>query len=231
MASILDTCEQSRGDQPSGGIHATHLYPVLWEGGETMKQVRTVNLCDKGVSMKKTILVVALALVLTFAFASSAFATTGKFFKGGVDYYTWTNPTGSPAPGTAWIASGVSTVGSNTVSPGVHANYSATTAKCGICHSVHRANGAGSKLLPVADATCAGCHAGGTAITAKMITVGVVNMNWRAGDPVSSAFSYGGAGPHNDALDTLYGDAEWDGISTPPAPSLSLIHISEPTRL
>ena len=120
--------------------------------------------------MKKTILVVVLALVLTFAFAAGAFATTGKFFKGGVDYYTWLNPTGSPSPGTAWVASGTSTIGANTANPGVHANYLATTAKCGICHSVHRAAGDGTKLLPTANATCSGCHVGSTAITAKIIT-------------------------------------------------------------
>ena len=34
--------------------------------------------------MKKATLVVLLALVLTFVFAASAFATTGKFYKGGV---------------------------------------------------------------------------------------------------------------------------------------------------
>jgi hypothetical protein len=170
--------------------------------------------------MKRTLLVVVLVVALTVAFATSASATTGKFFKGGVDYYTWTNPTGSPSPGTAWVASGVSTIGSNTVAPGAHSNYLATTAKCGMCHSVHRAAGTGTKLLPTGDASCAGCHTGGTAITAKIITVGVVNMNWRFGAGLP-AFSSGGAGPHNDALDTMYGDGEWDGISTPPSPSFS----------
>ena len=133
--------------------------------------------------MRRTVLVLSLALVLTLAFTASAFATTGKFFKGGVDYYTWTNPTGSPSPGSAWIASGTSALGANAANPGVHANYLANTAKCGICHSVHRAAGAGTKLLPTADATCAGCHTGGTAITAKIITWGVSNMAWRAATP------------------------------------------------
>ncbi|MEI8081919.1 MAG: cytochrome c3 family protein [Actinomycetes bacterium] len=171
--------------------------------------------------MRKTLFVVALALILTFAFAAGAFATTGKFYKGGVDYYKWTAPTGSPAPGTSWVASGMSGVASNTVLPGAHAGYLATTAKCGICHSVHRAAGSGEKLLPTADTSCAGCHTGSTAITAKIITVGVVNMNWRKGDSTASAFSFGGAGPHNDALDTMYADGEWDGVSTPPSPSFS----------
>jgi len=172
--------------------------------------------------MKRTLLVVVLVLALTFAVAASAFATTGKFFKGGVDYYTWLNPTGSPSPGTAWVASGTSTIGSNATNPGVHANYLATTAKCGICHSVHRAAGDGVKLLPTADATCAGCHTGTTAITAKIITWGTLNMDWRAGDPEEDAWATGGAGPHNDNLATLWDDGEWDGISTPPPPSFEI---------
>lgn len=171
--------------------------------------------------MKKTILVVALVLVLTFAFAASAYATTGKFFAGGTDYYRWAPRTGSAAPGTGFVKNYVNATGVNAANPGVHANYLANTAKCGICHSVHRAAGNGVKLLPTADASCAGCHAGGTAITAKMITVGVVNMAWRNGNG-QPAFSYGGAGPHNDALDTLFADGEWDGISVPPAPSFSV---------
>jgi hypothetical protein len=170
--------------------------------------------------MKRTLLVVVLVLALTFAFAASAFATTGKFFKGGVDYYTWSNPTGSPAPGTAFVASGLKTLGDNPTNPGAHANYLATTAKCGMCHSVHRAAGAGTKLLPTADASCAGCHTGGTAITAKIITVGVPNMAWRNGNG-QPVWSSGGAGPHNDGLDTLFADGEWDGISVPPSPSFS----------
>jgi len=172
--------------------------------------------------MKKTALVVVLALILTFAIVASASATTGKFYKGGVDYYTWLNPTGSPTPGSTWVASGLSAIASNTVQPGVHANYLATTAKCGICHSVHRAAGDGVKLLPTADASCAGCHAGSTAVTAKVITVGVVNMNWRDGDPQADEWAEGGAGPHNDSLYTLFDDGEWDGVSDPPLPSYSV---------
>src|SRR5512136_1753378 len=85
------------------------LNTVLRGGGVFVKQD---SLClttpTKGISMKKTTLVVVLALVLTFAFASSAFATTGKFYAGGVDYYKWLRTTGNPAPGTAFINDGTS---------------------------------------------------------------------------------------------------------------------------
>jgi hypothetical protein len=169
--------------------------------------------------MKKTTLVVVLALVLTIAFAASASATTGKFYQAGVDYYKWNTPTASPSPGTAWNSVGLSGLANNAGQGGPHAGYLATTSKCGICHSVHRANGNGVKLLPTADATCAGCHTGSTAVTAKVVTWGVTNMNWRLGDPQSTEFSFGGAGPHNDTLYTLWDDGEWDGIVDPPLPS------------
>jgi hypothetical protein len=196
--------------------------------------------------MKKALFVVVLALALTFALAMGASATTGKFFKGGVDYYTWSNPTGSPSPGTAWVASGTSNVGSNTVEPGVHANYLATTAKCGICHSVHRAAGDGTKLLPTADASCAGCHTGGTAITAKIITWSPYSTTWvpevnptsplyplgsaawmaatgkQRGAAITNSAAAGGlGGPHNDNLFDLVNDGKWDGTGTPPLPDPS----------
>jgi predicted CXXCH cytochrome family protein len=171
--------------------------------------------------MKKTTLVVVLALILTFAVVASASATTGKFYKGGVDYYTWLNPTGSPTPGTAWVASGLSGLGDNPTNPGVHANYLATTAKCGICHSVHRAAGNGQKLLPTADATCAGCHTGSTAITAKIITWAPVNLSWvpsynASGTITNMPAAGGGGGPHNDPV---WDTALEDGATTYPMPS------------
>ena len=42
---------------------------------------------NKGVPVKKTILVVVLAIALTFAFAASAYATSAKTFNSLSDYY------------------------------------------------------------------------------------------------------------------------------------------------
>jgi hypothetical protein len=170
--------------------------------------------------MKKATLVVVLALVLTFVFAASAFATTGKFYKGGVDYYTWSNPTGSASPGTGWVASGLSGIGVNGANPGVHANYLANTAKCGICHSVHRAKAGGTKLLPTYDATCSGCHTQGTTVTTKIITVATLNPNFTLDGLNGPAGGLGG--PHNDDAVTLYDDGYWDGVGVAPAPSYDL---------
>jgi len=71
-------------------------------------------------------------------------------------------------------------VGDNPTYPGVHGGYKATTAKCGVCHSVHRARGDGIFLLNTSDATCTGCHrAGATTVTNVVIT-------WETGGPHGS---------------------------------------------
>src|SRR5512137_2913467 len=126
--------------------------------------------------MKRTALVVVLVLVLTFAFSASAFATTGKFFANSTSYYQWNKPAVIP-PGTASPA-GLFNIGDNPTNPGAHANYLATTAKCGMCHSVHRAAGSGVKLLPTDNTTCGCCHIGSTAITAKLVTWTPYDVHW-----------------------------------------------------
>lgn len=123
-----------------------------------MKQACSVNII-KGVSMKKTVFVVALAAVLVFAFATAAFATSAKTWNYSTDYYTWGTTPNSGNGGTPTLAN----LGDNAANPGAHGNYLSTTAKCGICHSVHRAKGDGVKLLNTADRSCLGCHRTGTA--------------------------------------------------------------------
>ena len=74
-------------------------------------------------------------------------------------------------------------VGDNPAYPGVHGGYKATTAKCGVCHSVHRARGDGIFLLNTSDATCTGCHrAGVSTVTNALVT-------WEAGGPHGSGDS------------------------------------------
>lgn len=176
---------------------------------------------SKGVSVKKIAIVIALALVLTFVFAASAYATTGKFFANSTSYYQWLKPAVIP-PGTASPA-GLSNIGDNPTNPGAHANYLATTAKCGMCHSVHRATGGGVKLLPTGDATCAGCHTGGTTVTSKVITWATLNSAWVAsfdasGNLTNASTAGGGGGPHNDSAATLIEDGLWNGTDPlPPA--------------
>jgi predicted CXXCH cytochrome family protein len=95
-----------------------------------------------------------------------------------MDYYAWTSVGQS--------GSVLGSVGANPTSPGVHGDYQTTTAKCGICHSVHRAKAGGVKLLNTDTATCGGCHIAGTS------TVTNVVIAWgTAAAPL--------AGPHSSA--------------------------------
>ena len=131
---------------------------------------------NEGVRVKKTVLVVALAIALTFVFAASAYATSPKTWNSLEDYYSWGSQSGASDPAGTFLYN----VGANPANPGVHANYLATTAKCGICHSVHRASATGVKLLNASVATCAGCHRAGTGtITTKLVS-------WETGGPHSS---------------------------------------------
>ena len=82
------------------------------------------------------------------------------------DYYSWTMG-GQDGRGTA-----LASIGANPANPGVHGGYMANTAKCGICHSVHRARGDGVMLLNTSDPTCAGCHLIGSTVTNVVINWG-----------------------------------------------------------
>ena len=167
------------------------------------------------------------------------------FFRPNVDYYAWTTASGPMNRGPA-----LSTIGANPANPGAHAGYLATTAKCGMCHSVHRAAAAGRKLLPTADATCAGCHTGGTAITAKIVTWTPYDVAWvPAVAPADPLFPVGGpawtaasgtarvaaitnktaaggaangGGPHNDSALDLIADGTWNGTGLTPPPSYAI---------
>lgn len=146
--------------------------------------------------MKKTLFVMALAVVLVFALAATALATSAKTWNYNQDYYSWGSWAGAgiTSGGNATLGMGGGTGANNntnqTAGGGVHSNYQTTTAKCGICHSVHRAKADGVKLLNAATATCAGCHISGTS------TVTNVVIAWgTAAAPL--------AGPHSSATSAL----------------------------
>lgn len=129
--------------------------------------------------MKKSLLIVAIAAVLVMAFAPAAFATSAKTWDYSHDYYSWDTTPGIGRTGTVYNQT-LGSLGANPTNPGVHGNYLANTAKCGICHSVHRANAAGVKLLNTATATCAGCHKAGSSTVTKVL------VSWQSGGPHSS---------------------------------------------
>lgn len=140
-----------------------------------MKQAMTHKFLTRGeYSVKRrSVLVVALAVALVFLFAASAFAsflapTRARTWNWMADYYTWGSPIGSGVTGGTLL----SATGANATNPGVHANYLANTAKCGICHSVHRAAGTGVQLLGTNSPTCAGCHVVGSTVTNVVVNWG-----------------------------------------------------------
>jgi predicted CXXCH cytochrome family protein len=127
--------------------------------------------------MKKTLLVVALTVALVLAFAATAYATSAKTWNYSTDYYTWGS---TPGSGQAGVGTMLIDLGDNPTYPGAHAGYTANTAKCGLCHSVHRAKVGGVKLLNTSVATCAGCHKAGVATATDVL------INWQSGGPHSS---------------------------------------------
>jgi len=126
--------------------------------------------------MKKSILIVALAVALVFAFAATASATSAKTWNYNQDYYSWGSWSGAgitsggnPTLGMGGTSNVAQQNTNQTAGGGVHSNYQTTTAKCGICHSVHRAKAGGVKLLNTATATCAGCHISGTSTVTNVV--------------------------------------------------------------
>jgi len=125
--------------------------------------------------MKKSFIILALAVALVLAFAATASATSAKTWNYQEDYYSWGSVSGNGIGQVGFeLGSGGSTTtvgfaNTNPANPGVHANYQTTTAKCGICHSVHRAKAGGVKLLNADVATCAGCHISGTSTVTDVV--------------------------------------------------------------
>lgn len=128
--------------------------------------------------MKKSLIVVVLTVALVLAFAATAYATSAKTWNYSTDYYTWGSTPGSGV--SVLEADMLKNVGANAANPGAHAGYLANTAKCGLCHSVHRALATGDKLLNTSVATCAGCHKAGTTTATSVV------INWQTGGPHSS---------------------------------------------
>lgn len=102
--------------------------------------------------MKKGIVVALLVGVMVFGFASTAMAHHSPQF-----YFNWQAGDGvtlSPAFEEIWGTADVEfSINNGSYSDGTaspHKNYSQTTAKCGVCHSVHRAPvyGTGSTATP-----------------------------------------------------------------------------------
>lgn len=127
-----------------------------------MKKINTITINSKGVNtMKKTLVVLALAAVLVFAFASVA---TAKYagFDANEPYLSW--------KGAETIYQRINSNTATQTTP--HGGYTQTSVKCVVCHSTHRAAssldvvgaptagvGADWSLLNGAGKSCTACHA------------------------------------------------------------------------
>jgi predicted CXXCH cytochrome family protein len=128
--------------------------------------------------MKKTLLVFALAAVLVFAFATTAFAkNAGSAAAVGDGYVSWTTASS--------VASQIAEEAS-----GPHSNYTVSTVKCAVCHSVHGAPDNSWLLTKVTSASgtnqgqvCAYCHGYGATAGAHIVAI---NQAPTANSPHSS---------------------------------------------
>jgi len=128
--------------------------------------------------VKKTVLIVALAAILAFAFAVPAFAVN----RSGQMRFGAANPAQGAGAGTYldWDENLGTNAGDNTP----HGNYTTTTVKCAVCHAVHYAAPGGAPvgsgqaadtLLRVKAAdSCAFCHAtAGVAVNGRPVYDGM----------------------------------------------------------
>ena len=131
--------------------------------------------------MKKTLFVMALAVVLVIAVASSAFAASGQDRQGAsavapgivgsfaVDTLGQTNPVAGAGTYTYMNWGPLQSAGTNAGDNSPHGNYTTTTVKCVVCHAVHYAapgtapvgggQAADTLLRMKASDACVYCHA------------------------------------------------------------------------
>jgi hypothetical protein len=124
-----------------------------------MNEMTAKHINEGETSMKKTLIVIALAMALVFAFASPAFAKYAGF-SASSQYVTWT------------VAAGMASQNPDAALQGTtpHGGYATTTIKCAVCHSVHR----GSNKLLLAGNSCAYCHTnawwGGASVATGLVS-------------------------------------------------------------
>jgi hypothetical protein len=122
--------------------------------------------------MKKSLIIIALACAMVFAFAATAMADHSPQFY--FDFQAGNGVTTSPTflavfPST-WSVSFA--INNGSFGDGLneqHSNYSQTTAKCGTCHAVHRAPTAGTSGIAVGPGVSSSRYSG-SAWTAEATT-------------------------------------------------------------
>jgi hypothetical protein len=169
-----------------------------------------------GGSVKKTLFVVAVAAMLLFAVAGSAFAVnhSGQQRLGAAS--TFTTATGNPLPVTGGQPSnGIAGAGTETymdwstalgtngvVGNSPHGNFTTTTVKCVVCHAVHYAAPGGAPVgsgqtadtllrMKASDA-CGFCHGQtGTAVNGTPVYDGIYTASMASGGSANTGHAVG----------------------------------------
>jgi len=153
--------------------------------------------------MKRTLIVIALAMALMLVFAAPAFAKYAGY-SNTTQYVPWAEAysLASQNPDAALMDAGP------------HAGYATTTIKCAVCHSVHRG---GNTLLNEGSA-CAYCH---------------TNAYYGGGAVASDLISWSGAGPHASRCTNTdcHGGPHGVGASAYAGPSSRLLTSAADTKL
>ena len=144
---------------------------MLGTGVIRMKEISSITFHKGEINMKKSLFVFALAIVLVFSFAAIAGA---KYAGYATDGAAVNGTTPSKAPGyMSWGTAKAQMTArgfSGAVLATPHGGYATATAKCAVCHSVHRAKGvagiasnvtaapAAGMTLTYGTNTCVECH-------------------------------------------------------------------------
>jgi len=143
-----------------------------------MKEMTSIthNTHIQGVTnMKKSFLLVAMSAMLLFAFASSAMAkNAGSPAITGDTAGRVTSSVNATSGYVYWsAATRIASLNGAAQSSGPHGNYTTTTIKCAVCHSVHGAPSDSALLLPMSDvgSSCSFCHASGGTVTPVQVSL------------------------------------------------------------
>lgn len=162
--------------------------------------------------MKKTLFVIALAMMLVLSMASIALAKIAGSPAIAADsgFVAWPVPV-TVAGGTSVAnPAGGATIDTVNQAFGPHANYTTTTVKCAVCHSVHGAPD-GSFLLTKATgvgaatsaaATCSFCHARTATASSKKVSLVMGYSTAPHGSRCSGATACHAQSPHGVGVST-----------------------------
>jgi hypothetical protein len=157
-----------------------------------MKEMIQNSKTTQGVfNMKKTVLVVALAMILVFAFSSVALAkNAGSPAIVGDITGKATSSVNATSGYVYWAAATrIASLNAGQAVGGPHGNYTTTTIKCAVCHSVHGADAGGVLLLNGTSVgnSCNYCHFAGSTVTPVQVALSAEGVN---NSPHSTCLGY-----------------------------------------